>query len=369
MPYQLIVNNEQLSDYCSKIKNSPAIALDTEFVRTRTFYPRLGLLQVFDGHFSALIDPLTITDWHCFLAILNETKIEKYFHSCSEDLEVFLHHFGCVPTPLIDSQILASFLDNPISAGYASLVKKYLDIDLDKSETRTDWLKRPLTDKQCEYAINDVLYLLPLMEKLKTDLVKKGWLAAAYQECERAVQRKGESINPYDAYLTIKNSWQLKNQQLGCLQKLAEWRYRLAKENDIALNFVVHEDVLFKIAKYNPTSLAELEHLGLKNRELRLYGQKILSILSEPTPTVPAIRRIITYPNYKHIAEQLKQAAQAISAQTGLSEPLLISRKLINHYVKWQEENTDDIPEILSDWRKPLFEKILCTDAKIIHNP
>lgn len=359
LSYQYITNNEQLADYCLKIGNSKAIALDTEFVRTRTFYPHLGLLQIFDGHFAALIDPLAITDWRNFIAILENPTIKKYFHSCSEDIEVFQYFFNYVPNPVVDSQILASFLDNSISCGYASLVKKYLNVDLDKSETRTDWLKRPLTDRQCQYAINDVLYLFPLIEKLKSQLTISNWLEAAYSECQLIVSRKCEVMDPEDAYLNIKNSWQLKGKSLGNLQKLAKWRYNLAKSQDIALNFVIHEEVLWKIARYLPTSLAELEKLGMKGKEIRLYGQKILGILAEPVPDVPPIRRVNCYPDYKKIAETLKQAANKIAEQTGLNPDLLLSRRLINHYVKWQEKQESQLPEILTSWRKPLFEKYL----------
>jgi ribonuclease D len=357
LSYQLIISNDQLADYCSKIENSSALALDTEFVRTRTFYPHLGLLQVFNGEHAALIDPINITDWQAFLAILNNPTIEKYFHSCSEDIEVFSYHFGCVPTPIVDSQILASFLDNPLSSGYASLVKKYLEVELDKSETRTDWLKRPLTEKQCKYAINDVLYLFPLINILKSKLNTNHYLQAAYQECQMAVARKSELMDPNDAYLNIKNSWQLKGKSLGQLYKLASWRYRLAKEQDIAMNFVVHEDVLLKIARYSPTSLGELDKLGMKGKEIRLYGQIILDLLSTPIPEIQQIRRVNSYPDYKKITSELKQAALTISSQTGLSEDLLLSRRLINQYIKWKIDKKGNAPELLIGWRKPLFEQ------------
>lgn len=356
LTYQFITNNAQLSNYCLAIKNSSAIALDTEFVRTRTFYPHLGLLQVFNGEFAALIDPIAITDWQCIIDIFRNDAIEKYFHSCSEDIEVFMHHFDCVPTPIIDSQVLASFLDNPLSSGYASLVKKYLNIDLDKSETRTDWLKRPLTEKQCQYAINDVIYLFPLIQKLKSQLISNHYLAAAYQECQMVIDRKCEVINPGDAYINIKNSWQLKGKSLGQLYKLASWRYQLAKQQDIAVNFVVKEEVLWKIARYSPSSLSELDKLGLHGKEIRLYGQQILNILSEPIPDIPAIRRINSYPDYKVITDQLKNAAVKIASQTGLNPDLLLSRRLINQYVKWKIDKKGQDPEILSGWRKPLFE-------------
>lgn len=357
MIYQYITTDEELSSYCLKIANSNAIALDTEFVRTRTYYPQLGLIQVFDGKHAALIDPVNINNWQDFLAILANPTIEKYFHSCSEDIDVFLSTFNCVPTPIIDSQILASFLDNPVSSGYASLVNKYLGIELDKSETRTDWLKRPLTEKQCEYAINDVLYLFQLMEILKAKLTTNHYLDAAYQECQSAIARKCKPFDPKDAYLNIGNSWQLKGDSLGQLAKLALWRYQLAKSENIALNFVIHEAVLFKIARFQPSSLAELDKLGMNGKEVRLYGPTILEILQEPIPNIPPIKRMNSYPNYKETSDLLKQITENISSQTGLSRELIISKRLINQYIKWKIDKNESMPEILSGWRKPLFEQ------------
>lgn len=361
MSYQLITTNEQLHQYCSTITNDiVCFTLDSEFVRTKTFYPQLGLLQLFDGHQIVLIDPLNITDWSTLTSWLNMNQMEKYFHACSEDVEVFSHHFGFVPLPILDSQILASFLDNPLSAGYATLVKKYLDIDLDKSETRTDWLQRPLTDKQCQYAANDVFYLLPLMTKLKSLIAEKGWLDAAYEECNNAVKRRCTVVEPENAYLHIKNAWQLRANQLAILKNLASWRYNYAKSHDIALNFVVHEECLWKLARYQPKSLAELSTLGLKGKEVRLFGQQLLSILSRPTNDIEPIKRIIDYPDYKKWATIIKELAGQISEQTGLSKELLVSKRHIEQFVKWRSGYfSSSKPELLSGWRGELFEPYL----------
>ncbi|WP_392564071.1 ribonuclease D [Orbus wheelerorum] len=361
MSYQLITTNQQLNDYCSQIENNiTAITLDSEFVRTRTFYPQLGLIQLHDGTHTKLIDPLNITDWQSFTSFIKNPKIEKYFHACSEDIEVFCHQFGFAPTPILDSQILASFLDNPLSTGYATLVKKYMDIELDKSETRTDWLQRPLSDKQCQYAANDVIYLLPLVTKLKALLLDKGWLNAAYEECDNAVKRRCEFIQADKAYLQIKNAWQLRGEQLSYLQKLASWRFSYAKEHDIALNFVVHEEVLWKLARYRPTSLAELSQLGLRGKEVRLFGTLLLSILSQTADAIEPIQRIVNYPDYKKWTTLIKDSANLIAEQTELSPEILVSRRHIDQFVRWvNSDKTGHIPDLLSGWRGKLFEPYL----------
>lgn len=359
MSYQLITTNEQLHNYCSTINDVTSFALDSEFVRTRTFYPQLGLLQLFDGHNTVLIDPLNISNWSELIIKLRINKIEKYFHACSEDIEVFLHHFDFVPLPILDSQILAAFLDNPLSTGYAALVKKYLDIDLDKSETRTDWLQRPLTDKQCQYAANDVVYLLPLMVKLKELVTQKGWLAAAYEECDNAVKRRRVVVKPEKAYLQIKNAWQLRPNQLAILQKLAYWRYNYAKEYDIALNFVVHEEVLWKIARYQPKSLAELSSLGLKGKEVRLFGNMLLAILNQPIVNIDPIKRVVDYPDYKKWSVTIKESAAVIAQDTQLNEAILVSKRHIDEFVQWLHSEREYQPELLSGWRGELFKPFL----------
>lgn len=363
MNYQLITHNQQLADLCQKLPKTQVLALDTEFMRTRTYYPKLGLIQLYTGESLVLIDPTHITDWHCFCQILSAPQQTKYFHACSEDIDVFMHHFNLIPNVILDSQILASFLDNPVSSGYAGLVNKYLNITLDKSETRTDWLARPLTEKQCQYAAADVYYLLPLMDKLIRLVTEKGWFAAAVEECQTWIAKKQEVLTADQAYLNVKRAWQLKGKQLNYLQRLSAWRLNYAREQDIAVNFVINEEHLWKIARYQPASLTELQKLGLHGKEVRLYGNRILELLSEPVAEqeiLPAIERITDYPKYKKIAEQLKLVAEQISLTTGLSAELLLSRRHINQYIEWlKQPDSAPLPELLSGWRAPLFESYL----------
>lgn len=359
MFYQFITDDSELVEFCDKIQNASYLALDTEFIRTQTYYPHLALLQVYDGENLALIDPLTITNWQALIAILNDHQIEKFLHACSEDIEVFAYHFGFIPTNIWDSQILAAFLDNSLSSGYATLVDKYLKIKLDKSETRTNWLQRPLTDKQCQYAANDVFYLYPLMKRLKAMLAEQGWLTAAYDECNNMIKRRCHIVDDSDAYLQIKNAWQLGTTQLGYLKKLASWRVNYARTHDIALNFVIHQDVLLKLAQFQPKSLAELSVLGMKGKQLRLYGDKILAILKSAPEPVEAIKRISNFPDYKFWNDLIKQSANEIAIKTGLNVDLLISKRLIEQFINWQHQKDNELPELLTNWRGQLFKSYL----------
>lgn len=362
--YQFITTNTALEDVCKAASEVSQIALDTEFVRIRTYYPHLGLIQMYDGKQISLIDPLTITEWTPFVELLTNPAVLKYLHAGSEDLEVFSHQFGCVPTPMIDTQVVAAFLGYPISCGFATLVEKYEHIALDKSESRTDWLARPLTEKQCQYASGDVFYLLPLAKKLIAQAQEAGYMDAIVDECEMIAERRQESVSPELAYRDIGNAWQLRGQQLACLKMLAEWRLNQARARDMALNFVVREEHLWSVARYLPTSLAELDALSLSGQEIRCHGRRLLDFVAKakqikdedcPEP----IGNLIEQPNYKKAFKAIKTVIQEVSEGQRYNPELLASRRQINQLLNIHWKIKTGEPELLSRWRKALLaEKI-----------
>lgn len=367
MDYQLISSDTELKIRCEAAAQANYVALDTEFVRTRTYYPGLGLIQLYDGQQLSLIDPLTITDWQPFCDLLANTAVTKLLHACSEDLEVFLHEFNLLPTPMIDTQILAAFIGYSLSSGFASQVAEKLQVTLDKSETRTDWLARPLSSKQCSYAAADVYYLLPLAEKIIAETKEKGWMAAAQDECRSVcLRRRNAAIDPELAYLDINNASQLQGRQLATLKALAAWRLRYARERDIALNFVVREEHLWQIARFQPSSLAELGELGLSGPEIRYHGNTLLAqvkmsqqLADDQLP--PPIFRLIEHPGYKSAFKILKTQLQELADAKGLNSELLSSRRQINQLLTWHWGACDELPILLSGWRGELFAESIKT--------
>ncbi|OTA20034.1 ribonuclease D [Xenorhabdus beddingii] len=370
--YQWITTDAQLQSICERAKKHARIALDTEFVRTRTYYPQLGLIQLFDGEQLSLIDPLDISQWQPFKALLADPDVLKFIHAGSEDLEVFGNSFQCLPEPMIDTQVLAAFVGHPISCGFATLVAEYLNVELDKSESRTDWLARPLSEKQCEYAAADVYYLLPLADILmaKTELV--GYLEAAKDESHLIAQRRKEVLMPECAYKEIGNAWQLRPRQLACLKKLAAWRLNQARERDLAVNFVVREENLWQVARYMPTSLGELDALGLSGQEIRCHGRRLLAMVAEskniPEEECPAqIMNLIDYPGYRKAFKEIKSLITQVSESHDFSTELLASRRQINQLLgwHWKLKSPEYQPELLRGWRgKWLAEPI----AEILMN-
>ncbi|PVZ85059.1 ribonuclease D [Serratia sp. S1B] len=362
MNYQLITTDAGLQQVCEQARNYAQVALDTEFVRTRTYYPQLGLIQLYDGEQLSLIDPLPIKQWQPFIDLLADHAVVKFLHAGSEDLEVFLNAFKTLPTPMVDTQILAAFGGHTLSCGFAKLVAEYMHVELDKSESRTDWLARPLTERQCSYAAADVLYLLPMAKQLMQETEAAGWSAAAADECLLLCQRRSETLLPALAYREITNAWQLNPRQLGCLQLLAAWRLQQARERDLAVNFVVREENLWAVARYMPSSLGELDSLGLSGQEIRYHGKTLVALVAQanvldeselPEPLL----NLVDQPGYKRVFKEIKAAITAVSEQSGLSAELLASRRQINQLLNWHwklKENETQ-PELISGWRGALL--------------
>ena len=337
--------------------------LDTEFVRTRTFYPQLGLIQLFDGENLSLIDPTVIDDMSAFAAFLKNGSVLKVLHACGEDLEVFRHSFGCTPFPMIDTQIMSAFLGHGLSTGFAALVKEYLDIELDKSESRTDWLARPLTDKQLDYAAADVFYLAPVFELLEQKISAAGWWDAALEESGLVAEKRGVKTEPDDAYLDIKGAWQLRPQQLAILKPLAKWRMKEALRRDLALNFVFKEQDLWAVARFGIKSLKQMEKEGFDIRAIRRHGERIVAMVKKaeklPQEEWPEkIDRLMDHPGYKQQFKLLKGEVKNASHATGLAAEFLASKKQLNQFLSWvwkRERDPEKLPDVMQGWRRELL--------------
>lgn len=371
MQYQLITTYEQLEKVCIAAQRQEAIALDTEFVRTRTLTPHLGLIQLYDGHQLVLIDPLAIENMQPFVSLLENEAVVKVLHSCSEDLETFLTAFGTLPSPIFDTQFAASVLGKGPTLGYAKLVEMLCDVSLDKGESRTDWLARPLREAQLSYAANDVLYLLPCYQQLAAEIKQAGKVHWIFDEIALLGAKKRAQMPEDFAYLQIKNNWRLNAEQLTVLQALAAWRLHTAREKDLALNFVFKEGHLFEAAQRLPDSKSGLSRInGINHQSIRRYGDTIISLIDDArakyaqTPEnlrLPVVLRLIDVPKYKKALSDLKVISEKIAQENGVSSDVIASKKQLNQLLKWYWFQVDEtrvqglMPDVLSTWRAPLF--------------
>ncbi len=375
MEYQYIQTDSALADYCQQAMQVDAIAVDTEFVRTRTLYPQLGLIQLYDGKQIALVDPLSVNDMGPLKALLEAPNVVKVLHSCSEDLETFWSAMNVVPTPVFDSQFAAAICEMGPTLGYARLVSDMLDVDLDKGESRTDWLARPLSSEQCLYAANDVYYLLKLYPELRSKVDALQRVDWVYAEIAALAKRKQMVMPAEFAYLSVKNNWQLQGRGLWILKTLARWRVEQARSRNLALNFVIREQALVEIAKRQPQSKGALFALpGLTAHEARLHGEFIVQTVNdaknvEPELYPPKISRLIDYPAYKKVSSAMRQMCLTEAEALAVPVELMGSKKQINQLLKWLWFDPDEtrvqgmLPDLLLGWRgsylrKP-FETIL----------
>ncbi|WP_428771995.1 ribonuclease D [Vibrio sp.] len=363
MDYQIIDQDQELAQICQQAREADVVMLDTEFVRIRSFYPQLGLIQLYDGERLSLIDPQQISDMTPLVHLLTDASVLKVLHACGEDLEVFNNAMNCVPQPMVDSQLMAAFLGHGLSTGFATLVSEELGVELDKSESRTDWTARPLSQNQLDYAAADVFYLWPLYHQLQQKVQQAGWWDALQQESDLLVSKRIRSTDPDQAYLDIKGAWQLKRKELAILKVLATWRYKEAVKRDLALNFVWKENDLLTVARLGISSMKQMEQAGFDPRAIRRHGNRIIALVKAaqqiPADEYPeAIERLMDQQGYKQLFKQLKDEVKHVAQATGLASEFLASKKQLNQLISWvwkKQRSPAELPDLMQGWRLDLL--------------
>ncbi len=282
--YAMVLNDADLHALCAQWKNCQYLAMDTEFIRTTTFFPQVGLVQVNAGKGNYLIDPLEIADWGAFCELMVDPAITKVFHSCSEDLQVFMAVMQLVPSPVFDTQIAASLLNLGFGCSYQNLVRHYLEIDLPKGETRSDWLQRPLYDRQLHYAALDVACLPSIYLAQQTNLAEAGRLTWLQEECRTLIDQYQRELEGdfSEMFLGLKGAWQLNQRQLGVLKKLAEWRELRARKRDKPRNWIIKEKQLIDIARLCPTDTGQLRRIDdLGKNFIRHEGNEVIDLVQQ----------------------------------------------------------------------------------------
>lgn len=270
--------NQSLAMVCDTIRLSKVICIDTEFHRETTYYPELALIQISDGEQTCCIDPLKISDFTPFLSLLTNSNVTKVLHACQQDLEIFNHYFQTLPSPMFDTQIAAGLLGYGDQIGYAALIKKELNIDLDKSQTRTDWIKRPLSPEQLHYAANDVYYLAKAYPKMISQLKAMNrleWLQGDFSAlCLPATYK----VDTQNMWQKVKGNQKLHGQKLAILQALAAWREEKAQQRNRPRRRILPDDALLDIARLKPNSPEKIMAMRCLNKT-RLSTDDALQLL------------------------------------------------------------------------------------------
>lgn len=255
-----------LAEVVAQAAKAPLYALDTEFHRERTYFPRLALVQLQWENTNVLVDPLAVDPRG--LAPLLRSDSLAVLHASQQDLEVMQYAVGCVPSRMFDTQLAAGFIGYS-TPSLANLVQSRLKVTLSKGDRLTDWMRRPLTKSQSEYARSDVAYLEQLYESISARLAELGRTTWVHEACEEMRLRPWGESNPDDAWLRIKDARALKGASRGAAQALAAWRERRAMATNVPLRRVMSDMALIGIAQALPTSTESLAHArGVDERYL-----------------------------------------------------------------------------------------------------
>jgi len=371
MPIQYVEDTATLNDLCAEWAGEEFLAVDTEFEITSTFYARIGLLQIADSKRCYLVDPLTIDDWSAFKQLLSTPSCTLVMHSCSEDLSLLQTFLGCLPVSLFDTQLAAAFLGIGFSISYQGLVEQLLGIEVAKDETRSDWIKRPLSSKQIHYAAADVRYLLQIREILSSQIAVKGmadWLRA---ECEQqfVIAARLEEESQWQSYYTgVSNAWRLDTQGLQALQQLCVWREQKARQRNKPRSWIVKDSDLLglcavvsraiKAEQFTADVLSNAE--GVDSRFLTRNAAELYRLLSDSSSRGEVDAGLLNKPLSAPLRNKLKQSKQAANAkaeQLGMSPELLGRKKFLLELLRdFEREGQLQWTGEFGGWRRELLE-------------
>jgi ribonuclease D len=341
---------QRLAERAADFPPGQPIGLDTEFIRERTFYPQLALVQIAAGGRILLVDPLVEGMPAALRPLLEDATIPKLMHSASEDLQALRRGCAAVPDPLFDTQVAAALCGLGAGLGYQKLVQQLTGTALEKGETRSDWLRRPLSESQLRYAAEDVVHLHELHAALDSRLGQLGrgdWLRA---ECERALRDDADDPWPH---LALRGAQGLGIEAQVRLCRLLRWRDAYARRQDRPRSWILENELAVLLAQRAPDSVEALESLFSRHPKApRKLATQVLAALQTPVPGEAGMPEA-SPPQAadRQRIKRLQQEVAAIAAELELPEGLLCSRR---HLERWLLDG--QWPQALSGWRQPLLQ-------------
>jgi ribonuclease D len=360
MTPELIESPAALAALCDELKTQDCIAVDTEFARERTYFPHIGLIQIAGNGQIACIDPLAFDVRPQLSELLFNNSITKVFHACQQDLEVLQLTLDEKPCPLFDTQVATALMNDDHQISYARLVEKELNIQLPKSETRTDWLKRPLTKAQLEYAADDVRYLLSLYKQQLGELEalkRSQWMR---EECDRlcSTTQNGEDTLS-DCWTRVKGKERLRGIELAVLQEVAIWREQQAIAKDITRRRALPDDHVVQIAVQQPKNISELTRIGRIRKlfnmsELESLSETICSACGKDESEWPSLKRRQLTQDQSAALSAVLDALGNKASELGISQGMLCNRKDAEKLILGKRDL-----QVLRGWRHDCIGKKL----------
>ncbi|WLG12746.1 HRDC domain-containing protein [Psychrobacter cibarius] len=347
-----------LAEVIDALATCGRVALDTEFIKRDTYYPRLALVQLNTGNHIYLLDApqLQLTELWQALA-----KVDvAIWHACGEDLGIFYLLSGCPPlTNIFDTQIALSYLTGQLQMGYQQALDDQLDMHIDKEQSQSDWLQRPLSDEQEQYAIDDVRFLPALYLSLEYALKKQGLYDYVWADCQLYASDLYDAQHVEDSamYLTMAD-YRYTSQQMAILQAVATWREELARSTNQPRTFVIKKQAVREIITERPSNMRELAHKTTMHRSmLRLYGEELLKVINQAKNLHPAEFPDCLLPPYrsknKVLSKAVQQAIDEHARTIGVPASVLMRKKWLGqlYEVIAFDKELSELPEGLKGWR------------------
>jgi ribonuclease D len=349
-----VTDTESLAELVTQLRTSSCVAIDTEFMRERTYFARLCLIQLASDDVAAIVDPLAISDLSPLQELLTDPHVVKVFHAGSQDLEIFYRLFGVATAPVFDSQVAATLAGFPQQVGYGALVKEVMGVTIDKGDTYTDWAKRPLSETQVEYALNDVRYLPEIRRRLMSEMEREGridWLAADFARLEDPATYE---VLPRELWRRVKRVSSLNRRQLAVAREVTAWREIEAQRRDVPKRWVVGDESIIEIARRSPKTPDQLSAIrGVADKVGRGAQQGLLdavaSGLAVPDSDLPSLdKRRRPVGDVDGAVDLMIALVRLRAREHGVAMPLMASRDDLERLAAGEKEASP----LLEGWRK-----------------
>lgn len=350
---------EELKAYCDEASTCRVVAVDTEFLREKTYFPRLCLIQVNAGGNIAAIDPILIEDLSLLAAIFEDPDVVKVFHACSQDLEVLWDGMGCVCRNVFDTQVAAAFLGLRQQIGYGPLVDAYCGVSLPKAEALTDWSQRPLDPEQLVYAEDDVRYLPQIYETMCNKLVDSDRLSWVLPEMDEASDPSRFRKDPRDAFLRLKRASTLTRRQLAVAREVCAWREETAAARDVPRKWLMSDEVIVEACHRTPTSLPRLRRIRglekLSESDARGIIASVQRGLDCPADDFPAaIKRLKPSSEKDGALDLMSAVVRVVAEKTGIAPQVIASKEDLNELLSGSRDG-----RLAQGWRHEVAGKQL----------
>lgn len=351
-----IASQQELEAFVERAGSSSVLAVDTEFLREKTYYPKLCLMQLATDDEIAIVDPFEVEDLKVLAPLFENEEIVKVFHAGHQDIEIIIYDIGCVPRPIFDTQVAAALLGQAQQIGYSSLVHSLCGVKLKKTDSFTDWSARPLSESQINYAKDDVLYLPKMYKSMKETLTEKGrmnWLDAEFEEMTDPATYIADER---ERFRRLKHFTQLSRRQMAAAREIAAWREIEARKRNVPRKWVITDEQIVEACKREPRTIDELFMVRgmrerLTTRDARDVIELAVAALDSAPDTWPEVPNSSkSEPNVDAQVDLLMSIVRIRAKEYGVAVPTLASHSDLVEVARGHRKGID----LLKGWRREL---------------